>query len=255
MGGDVNVSMKVIATLAVLLVAAVASAQPANDANPVSTVVIPMAGNILGANGVRWKTDLEIYNDQPDEVVIAIELVNPTSFVSYTLAAGDRLRFTDVVGEVFGNEGAISPIIVRTLGRRPVSIRASTYGVRGTETFPPSPIAVNYRPTYFPTRLLDGLAFSDVHRTNIGLANLGTKAADFTLALQRVRGRNVAVTRVTIPPQTLEHFSIQWAFPLITKGDHFAVLIETGATETYVYGSVVENSTNIARFVDSLPGP
>jgi hypothetical protein len=57
---------------------------------------------------------------------------------------------------------------------------------------------------------------------------------------------------VTVPPSTLRHFSIQTAFPLITSGDHFSVVVETSNPETYVYASVIENATTTARFVDAV---
>ena len=218
--------------------------------NDQTMVIVPVVGNTLGANGVVWKTDLELHNDQPNEVIVAIELANPPNFVSQTLAPGETLRMQDVVGQSFGVEGSPSPLIIRTSGRRSILIRAIAYGVRGGEVFPPHEIAVQYRPVFFPTRVLHNLAFSDDYRTNIGLANLGTRSADFILALQRLNGRNLAVTRVSIPANSLWHFSVQSAFPLITKGENFSVLIETSSPDTYVYGSVVENATNAGRFIE-----
>ena len=235
------------AILAVLLLVALPCAAQTNDQ---TMVIIPVVGNTPGANGVTWKTDLELHNDQPNEVVVAIELANPFNFVSQTLAPGETVRMQDVVGQAFGIEGSPSPLIIRTSGRRSILIRAIAYGVRGGEVFPPHEIAVQYRPTFFPTRVLHNLAFSDAYRTNIGLANLGTRSADFLLALQKINGRNLAVTRVTVPANSLWHFSVQSAFPLITKGENFSVLIETSSPDTYVYGSVVENATNIARFIE-----
>lgn len=241
--------------VALMAMAAVAAGQTEHEPSALTSVIVPVVGNTLGANGVTWKTDLELFNDQPREVTVAIELASPFGFVSYSLAPGETMRLPDVVGEVFGTQGSPSPLIVKTSGRRSIIIRAAVYGVRGAERFPPHDITVNYRPAYYPTRILHGLAFSDAFRTNIGLVNLGSESADFTLALQRVSGRNLAVTRVSVPASSLWHFSVQSAFPLITKGDHFSVVIETGSNDTYVYGSVVENATNIARFVEPNLGP
>lgn len=245
--------MRLTAVLAVLLAALPAAAQttPETETAAMTAVVIPVVGNTLGANDVRWKTDLELLNDQRTAVIVTIEMASPFGFVSYTMAPGETLRFPDIVGQVFGSEDALSPLIVRTNARRSVSIRASAYGVRGSETFPPHEIAISYRSTYFPSRILQGLVFSDDFRTNIGLVNLGTKEAEFVLALQRIRGRNLAVTRLTLPPNSLWHFSVQSAFPLVSKGDSFSVLVETPSPDTYVYGSVVANATNVARFIAS----
>ena len=63
---------------------------------------------------------------------------------------------------------------------------------------------------------------------------------------------DIAVTQITVPQGTLWHTSIQALFPLITKGEDFSLLIETGSRETYVYGSVIENSTNEAKFIEPM---
>jgi hypothetical protein len=136
-----------------------------------------------------------------------------------------------------------------------VRVSATVYGVRGADLLSPEPIPVDYASGgYYPQRTLAGLSFSDSFRTNIGLANLGAHEATFTLALQRLAGRNLALTRITIPPNSLTHASIQSLFPMITKGDDFAVLVETGSRDTYVYASVIDNETSEAHFIQPAIG-
>jgi len=53
----------------------------------------------------------------------------------------------------------------------------------------------------------------------------------------------------SLPPLSLWHSSIQSMFPLISNGDNFTVVVETSAPETHVYASVIENGTDVARFV------
>jgi hypothetical protein len=146
--------------------------------------------------------------------------------------------------------------MVKTLNsKQPIRVAATVYAVKlddPTSTTHPEPIAVAYADAFYPLRALYGLSFSDSFRTNIGLANLADRPALFTIALQRVTGRNIAVTQITVPPGTLWHTSIQALFPLITKGEDFSLLIETGSRETYVYGSVIENSTNEAKFIEPV---
>jgi len=38
------------------------------------------------------------------------------------------------------------------------------------------------------------------------------------------------------------------------KGDDFSIVVETGAPSTYIYGSVIENSTSEARFITPTIG-
>jgi hypothetical protein len=234
----------------------VAIAIAASAAEPPSvTVLVPVVGNVAGISGV-WKTDVELRNDTAQEMVVAMSL--PTApdqpTVLLTMPAGAVQRFNDVVSEAFGLESALSPLRVQTLGRHSVQVSASVYAVRGSGLTRPEPIPVNYSDAYYPVRSLQGLSFSDDFRTNIGLANLGESSASFTLALQRLPGRNLAVARVTLPANSLWHQAVQTLFPLIRKGDDFTVVIETGSRDTYAYGSVIENSTSDARFIQPSIG-
>lgn len=243
-------------TFAVLVAAMPLVAQAPPPEEPVTTVIVPVVGSVLGMNGVVWKTDLVLVNNLGSEAIVALQL--PTApespAIVLTLSPGQTQRFTDVAGEAFGLDAALSPLLVTTMGRRSVAIHATVYGARGGEVSTPQPIAVKYGPTFSPFRMLDGLTFDDEVRTNIGLANLGETEADVTLALQRVAGRHIATTRVRIPPMTLWHTSIQQLFPLISKGTDFGVLVQTSASETHVYASVIDNKTNAARFIQPRPG-
>jgi hypothetical protein len=247
--------MRTLSLLFAVLLAVPAAVQ-AQQEEPVTTVIVPVVGSVLGMNGVIWKTDVDLINNLGREATVALQL--PTApdspAIILTLGPGQSQRFADVAGEAFGLEAALSPLLVTTSGRRSITIAATVYGVRGTEVSPAQPIAVQYASAFAPFRMLDNLTFDDDVRTNIGLANVGEREADIVLALQRVPGRNIATTRVKIPPLTLWHTSIQQLFPLISKGTHFSVLIETSAPDTHVYASVIENATNAARFIQARPG-
>ena len=238
--------------LAVALRAAAASAQTPDSV----TVLVPIVGSVTGANDVRWKTDVELHNDSRQEAFVALRL--PTApnrpAIAFTIPPGGTQNFTDIVSQAFSMEEALSPLTVETLGKRSVRVVANVYGVRGTQVTRPQPIPISYGEPVFPVRTLNGLSFSDAFRTNIGLVNLGEQEASFTLALQRLADRNIAVTRVALPPNSLWHMSIQSLFPLITKGDDFAVVIETAAPATYAYASVVDNTSNEARFINPTAG-
>jgi hypothetical protein len=236
--------------LVMLFIASVARAQ---SGPPVmTTVIVPVVGSTIGIDNVRWRTDVELHNENRTEANVVITLPaapDQPAILLPGIPPGGVVRFSDIVGEAFNLQLALSPLIVQTEGRRSVTIRATVYGVRGTDLLPPVPIPINYASTFYPQRVLEGLSFSDQYRTNIGLANLSEKEAAFTLALQRVAGRNLAVTNITLPPLTLWHTSIQSLFPLISNGDNFSVVVETGTPDTHVYASVIENGTDVARFV------
>lgn len=245
--------MRLATSLLVMLLSATLPAA----AQEMTTTVIPVVGSTFGPTGIRWFTDVQIANESAFEVDVAIELaaVAQAPVFAFTLAPGQVQRYTDIVTQAFGIESALSPLRIMNSGRRAVTVRASAYAVNGSEVSPPQELASYSSNAYFPIRVLDNLSFSEGYRTNIGLLNFGTSDADFTLALQRVPGRNVAITHVRVSPGALQHVAIQSLFPLITDGHGFAVVVETGTRDTYVYASVIESSTNRAMFVTPRFGP
>jgi hypothetical protein len=239
--------MRRVLPVAVLLFLLAASA----GAQEVSTVIVPVAGNIIGPESIRWMTDIELSNDTALDLDVAIELSAAPDAPAFflTLAPGQSQRYSDLVGQAFGIDGTLSPLRITTGGRRPVTVRAHAYALRGLERSPLQPIDIYSTDTYFPLRVLDGLEFSDDRRTNIGLVNFGDQDVDFVLHVQRIAGRDIAVTPVRVRAGSMVHTSIQSLFPLIAKGSGFSVVVETGARDTHVYASVIENETNGARFI------
>jgi len=243
--------MRLRPLIVVLLSLPVADVALAQDAARMSTAVVPIVGNVVGSQTERWRTDVEIVNDTGAAADVALELPNapdqPAIFLS--LAPGERQRFGDITAQAFGIESVLSPLRITTSGRRSVTIRANVYADSANGVSKPQPIATYFAPQYAPMRVLDGLAFGDGMRTNIGFVNFGERPAEFVLALQRIPGRNLAVTRVLIPPGGLNHDAIQLLFPLITEGAGFSVVVESLAPETYVYASVIDNDTQEGTFI------
>jgi hypothetical protein len=239
--------MRRVLPVAVLCCLLAASA----GAQEVSTAIVPVAGNIIGPEQIRWMTDIELLNDTALDLDVAIELVAAPDAPAFflTLAPGQSQRYSDLVGQAFGLDAMLSPLRITTGGRRGVTVRANAYAVRGFERSPLQPIDVYSTDTYFPLRVLDGLEFSDDRRTNIGLVNFGDQDVDFVLRVQRIAGRDIAVTPIRVRAGSMVHTSIQSLFPLIAKGSGFSVVVETPARDTHVYASVIENDTNGARFI------
>jgi hypothetical protein len=220
----------------------------------VSTAIVPVVGNVVGVPG-RWLTNVEIANSGAVDLDVALELpaVPSASPLFFTLSPGQVQRFPDIVGEAFGLPHAISPLRITTSSRRGVAVRAQAYPMNEPQA-PLQPLDVYDADVWFPVRILDGLAFTDAYRTNIGLVNLGTAPAEFVLALQRIPGRTIAVAHLRVEPDSMRHDSIQALFPLITAGTGFSVVVESGARDTYVYASVIESASSSGKFITPRVG-
>ncbi|MEA2236220.1 MAG: hypothetical protein QOC81_944 [Thermoanaerobaculia bacterium] len=236
---------------AIFLLLAAAAAMGADAPQSVS-VLVPIVGSVVGINNVRWKTDIDLFNDSRSEasVILSLPTAPDQPFILVTIPPSSGQHFGDIVAETFGMSETLSPLKITTIeSARSVRVGANIYGVHDAETSRPEPIAVTYGPSYGPLRTLNGLSFSDSFRTNIGLANLGEHEAIFTLALQRVPGRNVAVTSFKVGANTLIHTAVQALFPVITKGEDFTVIVETSSPDTYIYASVIDNNSNQTHFI------
>lgn len=239
-----------------LLLAGNALAQePASTATSVS-VIVPVVGSTVGPSDTRWKTDIVLRNDSKTEATVALSLpaAKDQPIILLTIPPGGVQRFTDVVGEAFAMDNVLSPLVVQTLGRRSVRVAASAYAIVGATTTKPQPIPVTDASAYYPVRTLPNVSYSTSRRTNIGIVNLGETEAVLTLALRTPSGENAGAMRAVLGPNSMWHMAVQLLFPAMTKGDNYSVLIETGARDTIVYGSVLDNDTNQATFIAPLPG-
>lgn len=243
------------ALLAWMLCAGGARAQQ-SETPPSVSVIVPVVGNVPGG-GIRWITSVQLRNENrsPVDVWLVLPATTDAPATNLTLGPGETVTMRDVIGDAFGMETALSPLQVITSGRRSVTIGVTIFAMRGAEVAITQPVPVDYGNTDAPVRVLPGLAFSDEARTNVGLVNLSLEqTASFTLALQRIAGRNIAITRISVPPATIVHTPIQSLFPMIAKGNDFSVIVETADPETYAYASVIDNSNTFAHYIRPAVG-
>lgn len=240
--------------VALLLLAPALSAQePAAEPPPViSRAVVPVMGDLPGY-GVHWRSDVAIWNDMAEEVTVVVSpLPYPELFQMMTLAPGQSILFPNVANESFGIGGRVAPLLVQTLARRSVSVAATAYGIREGALTPTQIIPVLYDELPPAVQQLGSLAMNEAYRSNIGLVNLGEAPVPFTLALQRVEGRNLAVQTVVVGPESSVHVPLNVLFPLVTEGSDLTLLVDSPAARTYAYASIVRNDTHEAYFVQPL---
>ena len=186
------------------------------------SVIVPVVGSTIGPFDTHWKTDVILYNDLKSEVTVALSL--PTApdqpAMILTIPGGRAQRFTDVVGEAFGLDNVLSPLLVQTQGSRSVRVVASAYALKADTPPSPQPIPVTDANGFFQLRTLGPIAYSESRRTNIGLIHLGEREAVITLALRGPTGEVAGASRSVLPPNTMWHLAVQQLFPGIAQGDN-----------------------------------
>jgi len=243
--------MKTLIISTVIIFLLLTSADAQENAVVSARAVVPVIGSVPGVGNCEWRTDVAVRNDLGHQVQVVLSMISAPNepFLLIELKPGETSLFTDISRQTFGVTGALSPLVVETLDSRSVSVGATAYAVRGTEISDPEVLPVMYGGSHPLMETLTPLTFNDTFRANVGMGNVGEKPVSFVIALQRIAGRNLATTRVELAPRSLLQTSLQALFPLLTEGDDVALAIEQPAAEAYVYGSVIANSTNNARFV------
>lgn len=241
-----------IPIVAAALFAAPLLAQELDPEEPpvVSRAIVPVAGHIVGFDGVLWRSDLAVYNDSsaPADVVIS-PLPAPELFQFRTLDPGESLLLPNVAADSFGILSGVVPILVQTVGPRSVSVFATAHGIREGRVTPPVIVPVLYGGSPGGVHVLRGLTMDDDLRTDIGIVNLMPAPATFTVSVQRLEGRPIAVQTVTIGPESSAHVPLNELFPLVERGSNLTLIVDGVAPESYAYACVVRNDTHEVRFV------
>ena len=235
--------------LVLLLLMSVALSASGQD-SIVSEAVVPVVGTVTGLEGVEWRCDVAVRNDTGFDVDIAMLLLGAPGepFFFTSLPAGQTMIFHDIARQTFGLAGFLSPLVVRTLGPKSVTVAATAYGVKEEGVTRPQVLSVIYDRRVPVFQSLPALSVNETFRTNIGLVNLGDEPAFVEMALQRVAGHNIATASVTVPATTLVQLPLESFFPLLTSGENLSVIIQHPGTSSYAYASVIANDSHDARF-------
>lgn len=240
--------------LLLLLASGLAAQEPPPEEEPlvISRAVVPVIGLIGGFEGVIWRSDVALYNDSPAEVTVVVSpLTQPDLFQMMTLAPGQSIVYANAAADGFGI-GGVAPLLIQTLARRSVTVFATAYGLLEGRQTPTQIIPVLYSELPSSIQELRSLTMNEDYRTNIGLVNLGTEPAVFTLALQRLAGRPLATLTVVVSGESSVHVPLNQLFPLVTEGSDLTLLVDTISARTYAYASLVRNDTHEAVFIQPM---
>lgn len=222
----------------------------AQDEQPTSTAIVPVVGTVTGIGGVHWRTDVELRNPFGSDLDVALTLptIGDAPFLFFTMTSGQTIVLNDIMHEAFGLDETLAPLVVTTAGRRSVTVSCVVHGTGPKGEVRPQIELTNYSDmmplhSSFPRVSHDGK-----FRTNVGLVNYGDSAVRITLAVQRLTGRNLATTTVTIPPLTLRHVPLLQLFPLLTKATDLILVSESSDPRAYTYVSVLRNDTHDGVF-------
>jgi hypothetical protein len=231
--------------------------EPASDPEiVVSRAVVPAIGQIVGAGGVLWRSDVVLVNDSAEPATVVISpLPLPDAFQMRTLDPGESILFTNVGADSFGIGSGVVPLLVQTLARRSVTVFATAYGLDEGRLTPTIIVPILYGELPPSIQQLRGLTMTKEARTNVGIMNFGDETATVTLALQRLEGRPIAMQTVLVPPEGSYHVPLNLLFPLVESADDFSLVLDSAAPRTFSYAVVLSNDTHAGMFVLPIAFP
>ena len=104
--------MAPIRTFFVLLLTAGWAA--AADLPPSAIVRVPVVGSVWGIGGVRWKTNVDLYNDSSRELTVRVSLpAAEAPDLLFPIPPGSTQHFPDIA-EAFSINQALSPLEIET---------------------------------------------------------------------------------------------------------------------------------------------
>jgi len=215
--------------------------------------IIPVVGNLQGANGTFFKSDVTIANRRSAAQIVSVGFLqrgvnNGTSqVINFSIGANITDIETDFVGRVLGRSGVLGTLLV--VARTPDGAIDTAAQIDGfSRIWTPQPGSSGTVSQAFESiDLQDNLATSygyglrhdESFRTNVGLVNLYDTPNTFTVAVVGLRGSN-SFTQ-TVQPYSMEQPSL----PPGVYGDCY-IRITSGSTNFNwwsAYGASVDNVT------------
>lgn len=230
---------------------------PAGKAVLLEEIVIPGGGNVEGFGGARWLTDLDLANTGLTMSTLTVQLLaadqaNPMpESMSFTLAPGAAVRYTDVFGELFGFEGTGA---LRILVDGPALAASSrTYAVGSDGSFGQGiPVhrqahAVSYGEVGRLTGLSESGGTSDGFRTNLGLAN--ATAAPISIVIDLYSDDGARVDSLEVILAGYEQRQLNRVFSEAVAVGTATVTTSTPGGLFFAYASVVDNASADPTFI------
>ncbi len=225
------------------------------------TLYIPGAARVQGANDSHWTTDLEIMNRGSQSASYTVELLvrgqanlSPES-VSFELAPGYAVRYTNALDSLFHTSGAGTLRITSVRGDLIASARTATSEGDFSHSVYIEGMDAATAAGAGQERHLTQLQNDDAARTNIGVVNASATPISVDVRFFAADGVSLADLQLEVEPfesrQINDVFSsLESAKALDELHDAFAVVSSsTMGAAFFAYASVVANTTNDAIFV------
>ena len=217
-----------------------------------SPLWLPAAAHSEGVGGVRWRTDLALFNPSTGDTVVDVELIQAGGVVASRpvhIPKGWTTILPDVVAETLGGDGGgalrLTPRrnLVMATSRTYAAGDHGSYGQGIPGVLGESALAEG------ESGLLAGLRQDQNFRTNVGLVNTAARPVDVTVTAHGPDGTVLAVL-----PYRLTALSWRQANQPLPRGTAYAVVVSpTPGAAVLAYASVVDRATDDPTYIAAVP--
>ena len=251
-----------------LLFAALLLAAAAADAQVNDTYVVPAAGNLPGASGTQWKTQLSLFNPQTYALKISVTLL-PTGgangqSVLINVPANSGALYDNALADLFHYQGGgallaatfpeDNPTVPNDVVSRSFLVNSETYNSTSSGTY--GQTIPGTWATWLGDYATDGIS-AIAHgirntngpgwRTNIGAVNLGRNNVLMRLTLYDYNGNTVVKDLpFNLPP--LAHFQDRLPIALDRGSIEFFVDDPTHDAKVFPYVSSVDQLSGDPKY-------
>jgi hypothetical protein len=220
-----------------------------------SSLLVPVAARLAGANNTTWRTDLRIFNASSTRQTVTIGIHTGAGVLSTTtdLEAGKTASFDDVISTMFPQLQGNTAGAIRITGSGPLMASSRTFNLTAAGTYGlyvPAR-AQNELLAAGETAYLVQLQENDAYRCNFGMTALDgpgsvrVSAFDATGLILASKTYDVAAGQNMQVGRVLENMGV--ALPI----DGFRLEVTVLEGTVFVYASVNDNRTGDGTFVEA----
>lgn len=224
--------------------------------------LLPVVTHGPGQNGSVWRTDVQVYNPDPNvssdnPLVMKASLRNLETTLNVTTST---YIYEDFMQRLTNSDDA-GPVIISTRSKYAPQLWTRTYNQAENGTFGQFIPAIRLDNVGSGNAIgegmyyLAGLRNDDRYRTNIGFVNPTLQAVNATVRVYDEERRPIAQFTKTLPPFELVQFPIKsaGAVPDLPSDRAFSIEIEVPAGQWVVaYASFIDSLSNDPVFIQAV---
>jgi len=247
--------MRYATSFLIVVLASATGALAASGSSLWDWFVIPAAAHVEGAQNTFWRTDVTIVNPYAwRSVTVEIRFLetgqNNTNGPerSFTIAASQQLVLEDVVFATFGVTGTGALVLESTDGAF-FTASARTY-TGDTETFGQTENGQKNVCHSDDNALIAGIRDNSRYRTNIGVVNAASRAAEIRARVYGDNGTLVATRVFELDPWSHQQVSLRSFGGAVSSGYLRWDCLTPDYTQWVAYASVVDENSGDAVFLE-----